>query len=222
MQLYDLPATEAPAEKLVALGAESLSDVELLSIILTTNEGSTKAVGHAKDVLKSHSLPHLLSLSVSELANLQGITLRNATLLVAARGLCHLGQQSEQLMITQPSKVADMMTYLVSKSQEHVVALYLNSRNILIEQKTIAIGTVNSAPFHPRDVLAPAIVSKASGIILVHNHPSGICLPSAEDVAMTKNLEEIGVLMEIPLVDHVIVSKNGWKSLKQEKLMGMF
>jgi len=71
-------------------------------------------------------------------------------------------------------------------------------------------------------VFAPAIVSKASGIILVHNHPSGICLPSAEDVAMTKNLEEIGVLMEIPLVDHVIVSKNGWKSLKQEKLMSIF
>jgi len=222
MQLYDLPATEAPAEKLVALGAESLSDVELLSIILTTNEGATKAVDHAKDLLKSHSLTQLMSLSVSELANLPGITLTNATLLVAARGLCHLGQQSQQLMITQPSKVADMMTYLASKTQEHVVALYLNSRNILIEQKTIAIGTVNSAPFHPRDVFATAIVTKASGIILVHNHPSGICNPSLEDQAITEHLEEMGELLEIPLVDHVIVSKNGWKSLKQEKMMGMF
>jgi len=222
MQLYDLPATEAPAEKLVALGAESLSDVELLSIILTINEGATKAVDHAKDLLKSHSLTQLMSLSVSELANLPGITLTNATLLVAARGLCHLGQQSQQLMITQPSKVADMMTYLASKTQEHVVALYLNSRNILIEQKTIAIGTVNSAPFHPRDVFATAIVTKASGIILVHNHPSGICNPSLEDQAITEHLEEMGELLEIPLVDHVIVSKNGWKSLKQEKMMGMF
>jgi len=222
MQLYDLPITEAPAEKLVALGVESLSDVELLSIILTTNEGTTKAIGHATELLKSHSLPQLLSLSVSELTALPGITVTNATVLVAACGLCQLGQVSGQLMITQPSKVADMMTYLASKTQEHVVALYLNSRNVLIEQKTIAIGTVNAAPFYPRDVFAPAIVSKASGIILVHNHPSGICLPSAEDVAMTKNLEEMGKLLEIPLVDHVIVSKNGWKSLKQEKMMGMF
>ncbi len=220
MQLYDLPITEAPAEKLVALGVESLSDIELLSILLTTNEGAIKAVNHAKKLLKSHSLSRLLSLSVSELASLPGITLTNATLLVAARGLCHLGQQSEQLMITKPSKVADMMTYLVSKTQEHVVALYLNSRNVLVEQKTIAIGTVNAAPFHPRDVFAPAIVSKASGIILVHNHPSGICSPSADDLVVTKNLEEMGALMEIPLVDHVIVSKNGWKSMKQEKLMG--
>ncbi|MEP7167728.1 MAG: DNA repair protein RadC [Candidatus Woesebacteria bacterium] len=218
MQLYDLPNHRQLVERLVSNGADALNETELLSILLTTNEGAEKALDHAKQLLKENTLAQLLRLSVAELVALPGITLTTASLWVATRSLCELRQvQSESMNITQPSKVAAMMTALTTYSQEHVVALYVNARYTLLEQKTISIGTVNSAEIHPREVFAPAIVSRACGIILVHNHPSGDPHPSAEDIQVTRNLVEMGKLLEIPLIDHVIVAKQGWKSLKESQ-----
>lgn len=220
MQLYDLPIHANPAERLIHQGPENLNEIELLSILLSTKEDPERAVQRATALLKEHTLAQVLRFSVSQLETLPGMTAQAASLIVSARALCQLGKVSERSMITSASKVADMMTYLTPFNQEHVVALYMTSRNVLIEQKTVSIGTLASAPISARDVFAPAIVLKACGIILVHNHPSGDCQPSRNDISVTKNFIEVGKVLEVCFIDHVIVSKHGWKSMKQEKLMG--
>lgn len=123
------------------------------------------------------------------------------------------------MTFTKPQFVAERMKYLAYYPQEHVVALYLNSRHNLLRQATISIGTVNSALIHPREVFAPAIEVRASAVILVHNHPSQDSQPSDEDVVITQKISESGEILDIPLLDHIIVTTRGWSSLRQLNLL---
>lgn len=121
--------------------------------------------------------------------------------------------------LNKPDQVAAMMTYLSKYRQERIVALYLNARYQLIRRRTISIGTVDAALIHPREVFAPALALRASAVILVHNHPSQDPQPSEEDVVVTQKIFEAGELMSLPLIDHIIVTKQGWSSLRQLNLL---
>ena len=127
--------------------------------------------------------------------------------------------QQEIAQVTKPAHVASMMGHLAKYAQEHVVCLYLNARQQLISQTTISIGTVSSALIHPREVFAPALQARASSLILVHNHPSQDPQPSEEDILITQKLVEVGEVIDIPLIDHVIVTSQGWSSLRQLNLL---
>lgn len=101
---------------------------------------------------------------------------------------------------------------LWAKKQEYLCSLILNHKNQLLAERVISIGTVNSSLIHAREVFAPAIEKRASGILLIHNHPSGNATPSPEDLAVTQRLKKVGKLIGIPLLDHLIIGKNQYYS----------
>jgi DNA repair protein RadC len=102
---------------------------------------------------------------------------------------------------------------MTSFKQEHVVALYLNSRFGLIQEKTIRIGGVDNSQILPRDIITYALENNASYVVLAHNHPSGDCRPSPEDMVLTSRVSEAMNIMGITLLEHIVIAKNGWKSI---------
>ena len=102
------------------------------------------------------------------------------------------------------------------KQQEYFLTIYLDGANHICETRVITIGTLNRSLVHPREVFAPAIESRCASIIVAHNHPSGICEPSDEDLQITNRLKDSGKLLGIEVLDHVILSKNGFLSMRDE------
>jgi DNA repair protein RadC len=124
------------------------------------------------------------------------------------------GIYSNQRFLIYNSKDAyELLKNIANYKQEHIVALYLNSRFELLEQKTIRIGGIDNAQLLPRDVITYALDSNASYVVLAHNHPSGECTPSQEDILLTKRLDEAMELMGIKLLEHIVIAKDGWKSI---------
>jgi DNA repair protein RadC len=124
-------------------------------------------------------------------------------------------------MRTLPSKTTILAALrdIRSKRQEHVLCLSLASDKQLIACRTVFIGTLNSVPIHPREIFAQAIADRAAEIIVAHNHPSGLAIPSDEDVAATKKLVDAGQLLGIPVIDHVIVAKAEHFSFREHGLI---
>ncbi len=220
MKIHDLPQHQRPREKLAEKGVDALSIQELIAILLRTGYKGKSALEIAHRLCQTYSLAQLKTLALPKLASLKGIGMARASQLKAAFVLGELvDPEQERTAISTPPLVYELCRYLTSKKQEHLVALYLNARNQLIIQVTISIGTISSSLVHPREVFAPALEHRASGVILVHNHPSGDSSPSEEDIIITQKLIEAGEILDIKLVDHVIVSTQGWKSLRHEQLI---
>lgn len=108
---------------------------------------------------------------------------------------------------------------LLAKPQEHLYALLLDHQNHLIEERLITLGTVDASLIHAREVFAPAIEKRASSVILVHNHPSGIAAPSAQDLLVTRRLKKVGSLIGITLLDHLIIGKNQYYSESLKRMV---
>lgn len=108
---------------------------------------------------------------------------------------------------------------LLAKPQEHLYALFLDHQNHLLEERLITLGTVDASLIHAREVFAPAIEKRASSVILVHNHPSGLAAPSAQDLWVTRRLKKVGELIGIPLLDHLIIGKNQYYSESLKRMI---
>jgi DNA repair protein RadC len=220
MKITQLPSFTRPREKLSEKGADALSDAELLAILLRTGYTGRSALEISRRMLRRNTLPRLLNLSLTQLADLKGVGSSRASILVACTEIARrLNRQDQSTTIKTPHDVAQVAQFLIAKKQEHLLCLYVNARNQLLAQEVVSVGTVNSSLIHPREVFAPALQHRAAGVIVVHNHPSGETLPSEEDIITTEKLVEAGNLLDIPILDHVIVGKNGWSSLKQEQLI---
>ena len=219
-KIKDLPTHKRPREKLVEKGSEALSDHELLAIILRSGYKGKSAVDIAKRILKTTGLKELSKKSLQELQKIKGIGITGASILVASLELSkRIDQEEPMVEIKSPNDVLKVVSDLRNKKREYMVALYLNARSELIKKRVVSIGTLTESLVHPREVFAPAIKSHAVNLVLAHNHPSGSAEPSDEDVAVTQNLKEAGEILGIKVVDHIIVSKNGFVSLKQEGIV---
>lgn len=119
--------------------------------------------------------------------------------------------------ITSPENVFSLVSDVVPKKQEHFLVITLDGANQVIKKHVVFIGTLNASMVHPREVFLAAIEDRSASIILVHNHPSGQLEPSREDIALTKRLKDGGDILGIDVLDHVIVSKNGFLSLKERR-----
>ncbi len=218
--MHDLPPHKRPREKLAEKGSDSLSDSEILALLLSGGYRGQNAVDVATRILTHYTLTQLSRLSYSELLKLKGLGSAKASTLVAATSLAsRIFGSSDLPTVSQPSDVVKMTHELQTMKQEHLVGLYLNARHQVIAKETLSIGTLTASPVHPREIFAPALSHRAAEIILVHNHPSGDAQPSAEDVEVTEKLAEAAEILDIALIDHVIVAKDGWCSLKAEKLL---
>lgn len=210
--------SEKPRERLMNYGAKSLSNVELLAILINTGRKGFSSIDIANKLIKSHhSIRDLKKLSINDLLKVKGIGLYKAIILQAAFELgerLNASSTIDKVKITHPSDVADlMMSSMKDLDQEHFVVLLLNSKNIVIKQSWIFKGTLNSSIIHPREVFNIAIRESSNAIIIVHNHPSGDVTPSREDITTTLRLKECGAILGIDVLDHIIIGDNQFTSL---------
>lgn len=220
LTLREVPEEERPRERMLAYGAGALSNAELVAILLRTGTRRESAVTLAQRLLKSSGgLRGLANRSLDELCELRGIGPAKALQILAAlelgKRLASTGMEAAPV-IRSPRDVAALMTEeLRYLQQEHFVILFLNTKNRVTGRETLAIGSLNAAIVHPREVFRAAVRRSAASIICVHNHPSGDPTPSAEDVQLTERLAEAGRLIGIELLDHIIIGDKDFVSLKE-------
>jgi DNA repair protein RadC len=226
LRIADLPISERPRERLLAVGAKNLSNAELLAILLATGQGKGKlsAVGLAQYILnqlsenKRDPLDVLREISPAELMEIKGIGPAKATTILAA---IELGKRTFQFrphakaIIDNPNAAVAAFSHdLMWESQERFAILMLDSKNSLISTKLITIGIATETLVHPREVFREAIRQSATNIVIAHNHPSGNLEPSQEDLTLTENLLQSAELLNIPILDHLILGNGDYKSLR--------
>ncbi len=213
MIIKELPDTIRPRERLIKAGAESLSDSELIAILLRNGSKRENALNLANRLLSSYKLDALAEASVKELTQIKGIGIAKACTLKAAAELMNRIKQNT-LSTTRIRSALDAFNYasplLNHKKQEHFMVIFLNTRNIILKHEIVFIGTLNEAIIHPREIFKKAIAESASSIIIVHNHPSGNTSPSEEDIKITKKLIRSGEILGIEILDHIIIGTGYW------------
>jgi len=210
-KIKDLPIHEQPREKLIEKGPENLRDKELMAILLRTGVKGRDVLKVSAEILNKFPKKKLLALNYEELSKIKGIGPGKACLLLAAFELTKRALEVEDNNLPTINSAKDAVAQLQelrNAKREHFVVLYLNARNQLLHKETISIGTLNTSLVHPREVFKPAIDCLAASIIVAHNHPSGEPEASEADREMTKRLIEVGKLIGIELVDHVIITRS--------------
>ncbi|HIR91300.1 MAG TPA: DNA repair protein RadC [Candidatus Limicola stercorigallinarum] len=202
-----------PREKLKQFGAENLTDLELLCILIGSGNQQASAERIAKRLLKLLKL-HGDKITYQEVASISGMGPAKTSEIVA---LFELGRRylmpSDRPVITSPEDAIHQLGYLKNKRQECFVVLTLDGANRLIDNAIIFQGTLTESLVHPREIFAKAIEDRAASIILAHNHPSGSAEPSFEDEQVTKKLKSAGELLGIRVLDHLIVTRQDWRSI---------
>lgn len=222
--LRDIPLEERPRERMIQYGAGVLSNSELLAILLRTGTRHESAIHMAQRILVgTGGIRGLIDFSLEELTKLNGIGPAKAVQLKAG---IELGQRlakarlPETGNIRNPRNVADMvMEQLRYLHKEHFVCLFLNTKNHIIAQETLSIGSLNASIVHPREVFRAAIKCGSASMICIHNHPSGDPTPSPEDISMTRRLCDAGEIVGIDVLDHIIIGDGEFISLKEQGLM---
>ena len=206
-----------PREKLVRRGLTALNDAELLALLFGTGSRGVPAVQLAERLLVSRGLSGLAGLNPQELCVEPGIGPARAAQINACFELGRRLFQSEgEALIKGPEDIYAATRDLRGARKEHFITFYLNARNQVIARETVSIGSLNASIVHPREVYEPAVRNSAASLILVHNHPSGETDPSDDDLALTRRLAQVGELLGISLIDHVIVGRRGFTSFKQQ------
>ncbi|MFA6352957.1 MAG: DNA repair protein RadC [Candidatus Paceibacterota bacterium] len=220
MKIKDLPKVDRPREKLIKYGPDKLNNSELLAILLGTGTKGTNVVELANKILKKFSGDYLAKAQFKELKNTFGLGSAKACEIVACFELGRrLLKGKKSVLILSPQEVWHELRDIRNNKKDHFVVFYLDTRNQEIKRKIISIGTLNANLVHPREVFEPAVKYSAAQIIVAHNHPSGDTDPSQEDMDITKRLVETGKILDIEVLDHVIVSKTGYFSFKEKKLI---
>lgn len=224
-KIKELPEDDRPREKAIAHGVQSLSESELLAILINTGTAKHSAIDIAKKLIQEYgSLQKISQLSVNELKIvMKGIGDAKAVKIAAAFEVGRRAkiQEAEQTRtIRSPEDAAKIyIPRLRDERQELFLVVCLNSANRIIRDRTITKGILNSSLTHPREVFREAILENSASIILVHNHPSGNLEPSREDISITKQMVEAGKIIGIAVHDHIIVAGDGFTSMMERGLM---
>ncbi|RJP68598.1 MAG: JAB domain-containing protein [Ignavibacteriales bacterium] len=225
MKVKELPLDDRPREKLLLRGSQSLSDAELISILLRTGKKGKTVIQIGQELITKHkNLAVLASLSSEALQEVEGIGKDKAATLVAAFEISRrVSSQSKQIFnkkITSPKEVAEFfIPLLIDEVKERFIVVCLNSANKIITYDVISIGNLNTSIVHPREVFKKAIENNSASIILIHNHPSGNAEPSVEDISITKKLVEAGKIMDIQVFDHLIIAGNEYTSFVEKRII---
>lgn len=220
--IKELPESDRPREKLVQKGPHMLSTQELIAIILRTGTKDCSALMLAQEITNKYSnFNRLKDMTIDELIKIKGVGETKAIQIVAAIELgkrCHASVLERGIQIKSPIECADYIAEEVKHlDQEHFIGIYLDTKNRILAKKTLFIGSLNKAIVHPREVFKEALKHGCASIIVVHNHPSGDPTPSPQDISITKRLMEVGELMGIEILDHLVVGTDGYVSMREEK-----
>jgi len=222
--IKSLPADDRPQEKLLKYGAGALSNSELIAVILRTGTREENVVMLSQRILKEGGkwLRNIAEGSLEKFKSYKGISDAKAAKLMA---LAEISKRMstlkiEKLKISSPDDAAVMMMEEMRYYQkEYFKIMLLDTKNNVKKVSEISVGSLNSSIVHPREVFYEAVVNLASSIILVHNHPSGDCEPSHEDIVLTNRLDESGKILGIRVLDHIIIGDGVYFSFKEEGLI---
>jgi DNA repair protein RadC len=222
--IKEWPEDDRPREKLIKFGAENLSSAELLAIILRTGTKGKSALDHAKTFISNYGgFREIEKTSVSELREIKGVGLAKAAQIkavfeIAKRYSAEKIEVGEQF---QNSKQVfnHFHESMRSKKKEVFIAVLLDGKNRMIRDVQISEGSLTASIVHPREVFNPIIRDSAAGVILVHNHPSGDPMPSKEDKDITKRLKEVGELVGVKVLDHIIIGNGRYMSFADEGML---
>lgn len=222
LKIADLPMDERPRERLSRHGPSTLSDAELLALLLGSGTRGKSAVQLARELL-GDGLPNLAKKEWGATKRLSGVGEAKASRIAAA---FELGRRLAAKVdddldaISNPEALARALVARYSHHlQERLGAVFLDSKNRIIREREIYVGTLNSTTVSTRDVLRWALEENAAGVIIFHNHPSGDPGPSAEDLLFTRKMVEAGKLMGVEVLDHLILGANRFVSLRQRGVL---
>ncbi len=218
--IAEVPKKERPRERLLEHGGRSLSDAELVAVLLRTGYPGVSVLSVARELLDDcGGLAGLIGVDKLQIVR-AGVGEAKAAMLMAA---VEMGRRLAQQAVPERrpmSRPAEVVSYLAlryaRRDQEVMGALYLDSRHKMVGDREIFLGTISRAAVEPREILKEALLRRAAGIVLFHTHPSGDPSPSLEDLSFTRRMAEAGEVLGVRLVDHLIVGGAGrWVSLKQ-------
>ncbi|HEX2916104.1 MAG TPA: DNA repair protein RadC [Chloroflexia bacterium] len=218
-----MPSEDRPREKLSRFGPGSLTDSELLAILLRTGVQGENVLTLSQRLLRDYGgLTGLSRVPLSQLCELRGMGEAKATMLKAALEIGRrllLAEPDQRLQVRSPGDLANpLMLEMAGLEQEHLKLVMLDNKNRVLKMQTMYVGTINSSHIRIAEVFREAIRQNAAGIIIAHNHPSGDPTPSPEDVRVTEELIKAGKLLDIELLDHLVIGHQRFVSLRERRL----
>lgn len=224
LTIKDIPPQDRPRERLIKYGPEALSNAELVALIIRTGTKDENALMISNRILSQNKgLEFISDSTVQELSNINGIGYAKAAQIKAAVELGKRLKNYKRDNITKvncPLDAAELvMEEMRHLRKEHLRVIFLNTKNIVIDIKDISMGSLNSSIVHPREIFSEAIRKSSASIIVCHNHPSGDPTQSQEDINITKRLYEVGKIIGIELLDHIIIGDNCYVSLKEKGII---
>lgn len=222
--IRDMAAEDRPRERLLLLGPEAVSTAELLAIILGSGMKGKSVLELSQEILSTFGgVAGLTEASLEELCQIKGLGLAKAIQLKAAFSLgLRIARQPipPRYIVTTPTHAYHFLKELLENEKvECFGALLLDTKGSVIRFERISMGTLSEALVHPRELFHPAIRHKAASIILAHNHPSGDPTPSMDDIEITRSCIQAGLLLDIPLKDHLIIGRSCYHSFKEKKVL---
>ena len=226
IKMKELPETERPYEKLEQYGAESLTNAELLAIIIKTLTKEETAVGLAQQILKlntgkENNLKFLMDLTVEEFTKIKGIGKVKA---IQLKAVCELSTRINSVtsykekQILHPRDIAEILIEKMRfEKQEILKVAMLNNKNKLLKIKDVAKGGGNFVTASMKSILNEAVRIQAEKIILIHNHPTGDPTPSMQDIKFTQNVEQASKILGIQLLDHIVIGNINYVSIFSER-----
>ena len=223
MMVKDLPFEEQPKNKLAMYGASSLSNAELLSLLISQGSKQESELRLAEKVLakcKDLGLSGMVHMSVKELASIPGMTKAKSSRILAAVELSRRLAMDEATKVDVIHGPEDAAHYAMPRfrfeQKEHFAVMLLNTKNHVLGLTDVSVGSLTASIVHPREVFQAALRYAAASMILLHNHPSGDPSPSQEDINVTQRLVKAGKIMDVPVLDHIILGHNRFVSLKEK------
>ena len=221
--VHDMPKQERPRERLQRLGSDALSSQELLALIIGRGISKRSVLDIAHELMRRFGSIHGMSeATIEELSAVKGIGIAKAAQIKAAFELAKrqdLEQDIPPFTVNNPQTLVKAIRATIQdKAKEHFKLVLLNTRNKVTGIVSISVGTLNASLVHPREVFKEAIHGSAASVILVHNHPSNDLEPSEEDIKLTRRMVEAGKIMGIEVLDHIIITRNNFLSLKSRGL----
>lgn len=218
IKLQEIPLEERPREKFKLKGIHSLSDLELIALILGSGIKGFNALHISLKVLEI--LDETVELpDIKKLLNIPGVGYAKALSILAALEFSRRKWRPINRKVRNAKDAYEAIRHFSDRKQEYFLSINLNGANEIINIHLITKGTVNRTIIHPREVFALAIADRASAIIIAHNHPSGNVQPGEDDIHTTQILIDSGKILNIPIYDHIIFSENDYYSFQENKII---
>lgn len=219
IKILDMQKEERPRERLLKNGASALSDSELLAIILRTGSKKENVINLSQRILGEYNIKQLSQINITQLMKVHGIKESKAAQISACFEIARRLESFNDVEKPKISSPEDVYRRLFPRMREQkkemFIELCLDTKNQILKEEVISVGSLNANVVHPREVFKLALTESAAHIIVAHNHPSGDPTPSREDIEITKKLVETGNIMGITVLDHVIIGDGRHFSLKE-------